>query len=138
MPEMLVLGTIRKVLLVDEIAIEVVGVLVAFMVTELLHEFGGCVSQMQWHRQVSTLPHKLQSVIYCHVCRVALGACREIDGSLGQRDSTFRHSDFVDSVECRIGEQQSVGVGKADVLTGRDDQPSRDKKGVFPTLNHAG
>ena len=113
------------------------GVFIVAAVTELFHQFGGGVAQVQGNGQVACLPHQFEGVVDGHVGGVALGTGGEVDGSLRQRDASFRPAYFHDGVEAGIGQQQGVGVRQSDVLGSGNDETAGYESGVFTALYHA-
>ena len=137
MPDAAVFQVVGQELLADEIAGIVVGVFIVAAVTELFHQFGGGVAQVQGNGQVACLPHQFEGVVDGHVGGVALGTGGEVDGSLRQRDASFRPAYFHDGVEAGIGQQQGVGVRQSDVLGSGNDETAGYESGVFTALYHA-
>ena len=62
-PYTLVLDIVGQILLHDEMAWVVVGILVSVVVAQLLHQLGWSVAQGQGHRQVARLPYELQCAV---------------------------------------------------------------------------
>ena len=67
-PEARALETVGKVLLLHIVALVVVGILVAFVISEVGHQLGGRVAQMQGNGQVAGLRHGLNGIVDGHVC----------------------------------------------------------------------
>ena len=67
MPDAAVFQVVGQELLADEIAGIVVGVFIVAAVTELFHQFGGGVAQVQGNGQVACLPHQFEGVVDGHV-----------------------------------------------------------------------
>ena len=111
MPDAAVFQVVGQELLADEIAGIVVGVFIV--------------------GQVACLPHQFEGVVDGHVGGVALGTGGEVDGSLRQRDASFRPAYFHDGVEAGIGQQQGVGVCQSDVLGSGNDETAGYESGVF-------
>ena len=114
------------------------GVLVAVVVAQLLHQLGGGVAYVQRHWQVARLSYCLLRVAQCHVCAVALYRRCKIYRTLRQRDAAFRVADFRHRLKAGVGQQQRVGIAVADVFRGKDEHPAGDKHRVFAALYHAG
>ena len=116
----------------------IVGIFVTVRISQLLHQLGGGVAQMEGHRQVARPAHKSQGFVDGKVGRIALGAGGQVDGAFGQGDAPFGPTYLHHGIEGGIGQQEGVGVGQAYILCRADDQTTGDKGGVFPTLHHTG
>ena len=55
MPNLRVVEFFRHILLEDKVSGEIVGILIVLPIAQLLHQFGGCIAQMQWHRGIARL-----------------------------------------------------------------------------------
>ena len=136
-PEARGLQVVGHVLLNDEMAGEVVAVLISVAIAQLLHQRRGGVAQMERNGKVARLADQSQRGVDAQIGGVALGACGQIDGCLGERYASLGPSQLVHGVEGGIGQKERVGVGESHVLGGADDQPSGDELGVFASFNHA-
>ena len=92
---------------------------------------------MERNRLVASATYQCQSIVYAVICRVALGACSQIDGSLGKRNASFGPSYLHYGVEGGIGQKQGVRVGKSYILGSRDNQSAGYELRVFSSFNHA-
>ena len=137
MPETGLHQLVGQVLLLHEVAREVVAVLIAVAVAQLLHQAGGSIAQMQRHRQVARLLHLRERLGNAHVGRIALGRSGQIHRSFGQRNAPLGPANLHHRIKRSIGQQQRVGIGQTDVLRGTDDQSAGYELRVLPTLYHA-
>ena len=134
-PDLGMVQFLGHVLLHDEMSREVVGVAVIFSVSQLLHQPGRGVAQVQGNGSVACLVHEGQRVVNGEVGAVALGAGGQVDGAFAQGDAPLGPPDLVDDVKCRVGQQQGVGVGQADVLGREDAQAAGDELRVLAAGN---
>ena len=117
---------------------EVVGIHITLAVPLLCHQFGGCIAQMEGHRQIARLTHLLQSRIDGEIGGVALGRRGKIDAGFGQGDASFGPPDLLHGIEGSIGQKECIGIGQTDVFACRNDQTTGDEDGVLPSFDHAG
>ena len=89
-----------KKFLISEVALKVMGITVSLVVSQVFHQFGGGIAQMQGNRGVVATVHQAQSGINGHIGGIALGTCGEVYGTLRQDNPGFGHAYLVDSVVC--------------------------------------
>ena len=124
--------------LVREMAGEIVGILVTVGIAQILHQLGRGVAQVQGHGRDFVRFGGLQGGPDGHIGAVALRRRSQVDRSLRQGNAGLRHADLVHDLEAGVGQQQSVGIGQADVLGRQDAQAPGDEKRVLATGEHAG
>ena len=124
--------------LVREVAGEIVGVLVAVGIAQILHQLGRCIAQMQGYGRNLVRFGGLQGGPDSHIGAVALRRRSQIDRGLRQGNASLRHADLVHDLEAGVGQQQGVGIGQADVLGRQDAQAPGDEERVLATGQHAG
>ena len=107
------------------------------MVAELRHEFCGRIAQGKGDGQVARGAHELEGFVDALVGRVALGRRGEVDGGFGEGNAPFGPSDFCHRIEGRVGQEQGVGVGQANVFRGRNHEAARNELRVLAALDHA-
>ena len=136
-PQTFVHQCIGEILLGRKVAGEVVRILIAIMIAQLFHQFCRCITDRQRHRLVASAPHERKGCVHTQIGTVALRRGGQIDRCLCQWDATFGPAYLHHGVEGGIGQQQGVGIGQADILSGTDHQTAGDELRVFPTLYHA-
>ena len=112
-------------------------VLIIFTITDLFHQFGRGIPDLQRHGQVAAAPYLFERPLDGHIGSIAFGRCGQVDGRLRQDDPAFGHADPVHRIEAGGGQQQGVGVGIADILRCQDDHPAGDEQRVFAPFDHA-
>ena len=85
MPYPFVLYLVGQELLLYEVAGVIMRVFVSIAVAQVGHQFGGGVSEMKWHGQVSRPGHELLCGTDALIRRIALRTGSEIYRSLGER-----------------------------------------------------
>ena len=66
--------------------------------------------------QVRAFLNIRKRIVQRHVRSVGLGTGSKVGGSLRQVDARFRPADGLGGLECRVGDEQRLGVGVTDVL----------------------
>lgn len=131
MPEACAFQFFGQVVLVDKMSWEVVGIFIVGTIAQFFHQFGGCVAQMERHGEVASLVHVGKRLVNCEIGTITLLAGGEIDGTFAQRDASLGPAYLIDDVEGGIGEQQSIGIGEANIFSSEDAQAAGDELGVF-------
>ena len=72
------------------------------------------------------------------VSAVALGCTGNIDDGFRQDDPSFRPADKLNGLSRCIGDDQGLGIGKADVFSSTDDQAAGNKGRLLAGFDHAG
>ena len=116
MPDALLLHGIGQILLIDKMSLKIMGIFVILAISQLVHQFGRSIAQMQRHGQVSRLLHHLQGRVDGIVGRIAFRACRQIDGSLGQRYASFGPAYLGEGIKAGVGYQLGIGIGQTYIL----------------------
>ena len=136
-PQTFVHQCIGEILLGRKVAGEVVRILIAIVIPQLLHQFCRRITDGQRHRLVACAPHEFKGSVHTEIGTVALRRGGQIDRRLCQWDAAFGPADLHHGVEGGIGQQQGVGIGQSDILCGTDHETAGDELRVFPTLDHA-
>ena len=130
-PQTAVFQLVGQKLLLDEVTGIIVRILIIVSITQLFHQFGRCIAQVQGYGQITGLAYKLQGIVDGHVGGVALRACGKINGGFSQRDTSFGPTHFHYGVETRIGNQQGVRVCQSHVFRSGNDKTAGDECGIF-------
>ena len=125
-----------QVVLLDKIALKVVGVLVSRAVVEVFHELGRGVAQVQRYGLAPGLFDHCQGAVDGRVGRITFGRSGQINSALRKYDPRFGHADHADSVHGGGGQQQGVRVGEAHIFGGQNNHAPCDKFDVFPAIEH--
>ena len=102
--------------ILDKISLIRMRILIVLSIPQLLHEFGRCIAQMQRNRKVSRLPYQLQCRIDSFISRIAFRTGGQIYRSLSQWNTPFRPADFHHRLKGRIGQQQCIRIGQANIF----------------------
>ena len=137
-PQTAVFQLVGQKLLLDEVPGIIVRILIIVSITQLFHQFGRCIAQVQGYGQIAGLAYKFQGIVDGHVGGVTLRACGEVNGGFRQRDASFGPTHFHYGVETRIGNQQGVRVCQSHVFRSGNDEAAGDECGIFSGFHHAG
>ena len=94
----------------------IVRIEIAVVITQVGHQFGGGIAQMQRHGLIAGATNKVESLVDGKICTVALLACGKIDGGFGERYPALRPTNLIDSIKGCICKQEGVGIGKTNIL----------------------
>lgn len=114
----------------------IVGIKITIMIPQVGHQFGGGIAQMQRYRLVAGATHEVEGLVDGKIGTVALLACGQIDGCLGERYPAFRPTNLIDCIKGGICQQEGVGIGKTNVLGCTYHKTTGYKLWVLTTLNH--
>ncbi len=107
-------------------------------VAEILHKFGGGVSEPKGDRFVHGFFGEVESGVPGIGGGAGLFGLCEGDGGMGEDEAGFGHTDALDSLETGGGEGEGAIAGEADVLGSEDDHTAGDKLRIFAGLHHTG
>lgn len=138
LPQLLARQFVGQILLGDIMAGIVMRIEVAVVITQVSHQFGGSVAQVQRHGLVAGAAHEVERTVDAEIGAVALLARGEINRSLGKGYAALGPSYLVDGVEGGIGKQQGVGIGKSDVLRSTNNESACDELWVLVFFNYVG
>ena len=137
MPEVGASQLLREIVLLHKMPWKVVSIFVIGAITQLLHQLGGGITQVQRHGQVASLVNTGKCLVDSKVSAITLLASGKVDGTLTQRDAPFGPPYLVNHIEGGIGKKQGIGVGEAYILGGTDAQAASYELGVLATSNEA-
>ena len=69
---------------------------------------------------------------------VAFGGRGQIETGFGQMKASFRQADIIKSLGRGCHHRQSLRVGQADILAGKNNHPAEDEAGILAGVNHFG
>jgi len=114
----------------------VVGVFVIFPVADILHQARGRVADVKRHRQRAGFLDRLLHLTIGGINAVALGARRQINGCLGQRQSAFRVPQKFKGFHGAQGNAQRLGICIADIFGRKANHAASNVKRVFTGRQH--
>src|SRR5450759_410443 len=130
------LQLLGQVLLLDDVALELVGVLVTLPVAYVFHQPRGSVADMERDRKGAVLADIGLDLSVASVERVALGGSGEIADRLGECQVALGHADEVARLHGGHTEGKRPRVGVAHVLGRETDQPADYVERVLAGLEH--
>ena len=115
----------------------IVGIEIAIVIAKVGHELGGGIAQMERHGLIAGATHEVECLVDGEIGTVALLARSQINRCLGKRNPALGPPYLVDGIECGIGKQEGIGIGKSDVLGGTNHKATGYELRVLASLNHA-
>ena len=94
------------------------------------------VAQMHRNRARATIPDRAGGRAERRDDAVALRREREMDHRVREVDRDFRQPDVLDGPGGRVGNEEGLRIGEADVLTREDDEPARDEPRILTRFEH--
>jgi len=114
------------------------GILIAFAIIQLLHEFGRSVPDHQRNRLIQLLKRIFFGFGISDIAGIRFRRERKIDHGLGKMDSALRHADVLTGLEGRHRNLKRVGIGQPHVFGREAGHPPSDVKGILPRFKHPG
>ena len=114
----------------------VVRILISIAISQVLHQLGRRITQMERHRQIASLAHQLYRSIDGFISRVVLLRTSEVDHRLSQGYPPFGPTNLRHSIKGRIGQKKRIRISQSDVFCRTDDDSSRNKLRVFASFYH--
>src|SRR6185437_2925050 len=122
---------------VRDLGLQVVGILIAFSVSQPFHQPGGSIAEVVRHRIGAGGADILEHAAVGGVQRIRLGRQCQIGAALGQGKSPFRQPHGGEGLAGGEGLLERARIGEADVLGGEAHHAARDVERVFAGLEHA-
>src|SRR5881392_1571438 len=113
-------------LLLCNMAGEVVSVLVALAVPEVFHEWGHRVPKMERYRQIAAGVYLCNRRLVGLAGRVAFRGAGEVEGSLGEGEEGLGHTDEVRRLLGGDRHGECLRVGEAHIFRGENHQATSD------------
>jgi len=113
------------------------GVAVFVAITQLFHQLGRRVAQMQRHFKRAVFGGAAQCGLEAHIHRVAFWRTRQIGDGLGHRQLALRAAETFLHIPGRQAQAQRARVGVADVFAGHAHHPPGDIQRVAAAVDHS-
>ena len=115
----------------------VVGIAVFLTVTQLLHQPGRRIAQVQRHLQRTVLGSIAHGGLEAHVHRIALGRARQVDHRLGHGQLAFGAAQALLDIPGIEAQRQGTRIGIADILAGHAHHATCQVQRIAATIEHA-